>query len=143
MPSTSPKQHRLPSKLELAWVGGVFCGEGSTSLHKPHRFIGLRCTVGQAGIDSEPPSLLTRLMEIFPHSKIYRVASSGRHKAHHRAQWQWVIRDFVTAQAFIAMTWQWLTYEKQDQAITKLKEYHAYRAAKGTRVYAQRQPKAA
>lgn len=118
---------RVPSREQLAWAAGVFVGEGSISVHRPRRHIGLRLTVGQTSDGDEPPEMLTRLQTIFGAGRLYRLRVE---RPHYRPHWQFSIPAFVPAQAAIAMLWEWLTPEKKRQATIALTTYHAERGAR-------------
>lgn len=111
------------NKEDLAWAAGIVSGEGNIGIHRPRRCITIRLTVGQSSVTDECPEMLTRLQRILKGGRVYKMRQDMR--PNRRPMWQFYIHGFTNVQAAIAMLWQWLTPEKQSQAVDSLRIYHA------------------
>lgn len=103
------------SREQLAYVGGLFEGEGTLNANKSKVWVQVRMT------DREPLDrihLATRLGKIYgPYPQL----------APRKPLWVWRINCFEESQAFVAMIWPWLSPRRREQASRMLEEVAASR----------------
>lgn len=112
----------VATREELAWLSGVFCGEGCvycTDLAQ------IAFSIGQSGLKSRPPEMLSRVERILGMGKIYKSGS----KPGHKQPWQFRVGGHERVQAIVALLWTWLTPEKKKQASTALAKLWRLRPA--------------
>ncbi len=106
---------------EMAWAGGFYDGEGSTSLQSGERPVA-RVNVAQAS----SPEVLYRFVKAVGKGKVNGpYVPKGERR---NLQWCVTISKFEDVQAVVALLWRWLSGPKRVQAIRVLNIIRAYDA---------------
>jgi hypothetical protein len=106
------------SREDLAWVAGLFEGEGSFNLLQARTY-----PIARAKLNSTDRDVVERLFRIIGFGSFFEVPPT---QEHHKPQWQWQIASFEGVQAFIALVWPWLCSRRQARATEILLAMHEH-----------------
>ena len=108
----------MGNREDLAWVAGLFDGEGCFHAQKANGKYYLRSQLSQSG----SPELLYRCQKITglgavggPYKPTYPRKCKDR--------FCWAVAGFEQTQALIALLWEWLGTAKREQAVTGLRKH--------------------
>lgn len=88
---------KVPSRENLAWLSGVFCGEGSFSPRRYKTHTNVIFAITQTAPQGEPPpEMLLRIQAMLGVGRIHRTATLSRlNNPRFRVPWQYVIGSFM------------------------------------------------
>lgn len=109
---------------DLAWLAGLFEGEGSFSLLQANTY-----PIPRAKVSCTDKDVIEKIYRIVGFGSFFEAPQANGYKM----QWQWQTASFEGFQAFVAMIWPWLCSRRQARA-TEIME--------AMKTYYQERPKA-
>lgn len=103
----------MATREELAWVAGLFEGEGCVSaIVRTHGAPRLNTSVKMTDLD-----VLERAQRITGLGKVY---GPYQRAPHHKPHWQWNVQNAQHAYALVIMLFPWLGSRRRRQVIEKV-----------------------
>jgi hypothetical protein len=112
----------MRSRENLAWVAGLFEGEGSFTLIQTGPYPVIRAKVSMTDKD-----VVEKIYAIVGFGSFFEARQTN---PLHQLQWQWQTASFEGFQAFAAMVWPWLCSRRRLKVIeifTFMKSYYQAR----------------
>ena len=100
-------------KLDLAWAGGFFDGEGSTvcCINNGNPYSRMQLTLGQKDYKNKISPTLLRFQKILGVGKIYQKRITGKESNMH----QFYTCKFKDVQKCIKLLWNYISIQKKNQ----------------------------
>jgi hypothetical protein len=102
----------------LAWLAGLFEGEGSFSLLQADSY-----PLPRAKVSCTDKDVIERIYRIVGFGSMFEAPQAEGYKM----QWQWQIASFEGVQAFVCLVWEWLCERRRARAtevLIAMKEYY-------------------